>query len=87
MSDIGPGDWVECVNVTPFRGGFDDLARLMIGALYQVIVTDNIDGVDAVLLVGVRSNHWSGTFGLDHFRPIRDDEQKIERYEVLGVLV
>lgn len=78
MSDIGPGDWVECVDVTPRRtpehpATLAALAELRLGGLYQV---RRVHSLGTLFLHGVLSG--AERYGVadpkgfyaDRFRPI-----------------
>lgn len=89
MSDIGVGDWVECVDASPMN--VSNLpSNLVAGALYCVEKLSYVprgyknSGNPLIGLVGVRSPNWGaaqvkGCFGLWRFRPIRDDKRTVTR--------
>lgn len=95
MSDIGPGDWVECVDNSPrlasqpagysLMRALDDY--MLVGALYCVrrIWVDEEVG-PLVELVGVSTGRspralerFGDGFHLSRFRPIRDGQERITR--------
>lgn len=87
MSDIGPGTWLECVDNGPTQYG--EPTNLMVGALYCVSAIHTracgrCKNCQPLILVGVGRPMYPCA---SRFRPIRDDEQKIERREVRRELV
>lgn len=74
MSDIGPGDFVECVNAAPHR--FVPGSGLIQGRLYQVreVVTfPNVRGAGLRLCGVTMPAHTNGkefAWSIDRFRPI-----------------
>lgn len=82
MSDIGPGDWVECVNAEPLFP--KDPRRLVKGALYQVTWVGvsrrgAMVGQPIVRLAGVQLFAERRGFWLQRFVSIRDGQQRIDR--------
>jgi hypothetical protein len=84
MSDLGPGDWVECVDNGPRPTGLP-APELTVGSLYQVESLAELDIGIAVYLVG-RPNPRDGAFhagrqisgyALARFRPIYRPKQSI----------
>lgn len=69
---IGPGDWVECVNASPFHSRNAVSNRLRVGAIYQIANCglDPGDGVPIVWLVGLDSGDFTRAFLAARFRPI-----------------
>lgn len=73
---IGPGDWVECIDVTPRNsngpGNLTWLRLLRVGAIYRVQAVFTLDGEDGFALAGFPpppSPRMRG-FRADRFRPI-----------------
>jgi hypothetical protein len=68
---IGPGDFVECVNLTPDGSIFrDDLKLLRLRAIYRVVEVENSNNIPSVVLREVRSRYRTGAFKASHFRPV-----------------
>jgi hypothetical protein len=67
---IGPGDWVECINVTPRHPENSAAHLLTLGALYRVERCGVVAGDPAVWLLGLQSDDISGAFQAYRFRPI-----------------
>jgi hypothetical protein len=70
---IGPGDFVECVDITPCR--VCGVPNLNLGAIYRVedvvrALRSNNKWGWLLILQGVRSAGTQGGFGLGRFRPV-----------------
>ena len=76
MSDIGPGDWVECVDDSLPDGDWDDSPTpFMLGALYQIERLQVLpSGRPGCCVIGIE-----GCYRLARFRPIRDGQERITR--------
>lgn len=83
--DIGPGDWVECVDATPHpmarNAGF-----LVSGALYCITriygSALNTDGsVSTGRFFGMRGSPNNACYEARRFRPIRDGQERISKPE------
>lgn len=66
MSDIGKGDWVECVN----DGGMAPI--VVVGRVYFVEALDEVYGIPCLILTGVvHPTRGFRRVRADHFRPLR----------------
>lgn len=88
MSDIGVGDWVECVDSSPMSGT-SIASCLVLGAFYVVERVGYVgvgfsnSGDASVWLVGFpapSSSFGDGAYAATRFRPIRDPQARIVRH-------
>ncbi|MBP7704177.1 MAG: hypothetical protein KA105_02690 [Caulobacter sp.] len=78
MTDIGVGDYVQCVDAAPCLDGYwrvfdDGSGRLKEGGIYLVLETCNI-GIPGIR-IRVPSNHPTGQWRLSRFRKIGPGER------------
>lgn len=69
MGDLGPGDFVECVNASG-RFASDPPSGLLLGALYTVEAVYINDEGRGLTLVGLRASSPFVGYAIDRFRPI-----------------
>jgi len=76
-SAIGPGDWVECIDVSWRPLAHYPPSQLIVGAVYQVEDVDRDAHDPGIWLVGITSPHCTGTFSTSHFKPIYRPKAKL----------
>lgn len=79
MSDIGKGDWVECIHGNPVDKPSPGQKLLSIGAIYQVEEVGHYAplSADYVVIVGFYSDHPTRGWLASAFRPIYRPKSEI----------